>query len=38
MKIDFSKTIGKIKPMYGVGQPPVIGNVMNSSCASSMAF
>ena len=25
MKIDFSKKLGKIKPMHGVGQPPMMG-------------
>ncbi len=25
LKIDFNKTIGRIKPMHGVGQPPILG-------------
>lgn len=25
IQVDFSKTIGKIKPMHGVGQPPFVG-------------
>lgn len=25
VKVDFHKTIGQIKPMHGVGQPPIIG-------------
>lgn len=25
IKVDFDKTIGKIKPMHGVGQPPFVG-------------
>ena len=26
IKVDFEKVVGTIKPMHGVGQPPVIGN------------
>lgn len=26
ISVNFEKTIGKIKPMHGVGQPPIIGN------------
>ncbi len=25
IKVDFQKTVGKIKPMHGVGQPPFLG-------------
>lgn len=25
IKVDFSKTVGKMKPLHGVGQPPILG-------------
>ena len=25
IKVDFSKVVGKIKPLHGVGQPPFVG-------------
>ena len=25
LHVDFSKTVGPVKPMHGVGQPPMMG-------------